>query len=191
MTLDLTAATIRGNRLSRVARVRFVIAVLAAGCDRGNPPRSSGDTPRPDTSDPRPHRGGVRFDPSRIAIGDRIAGLVVDSVTLRRAYDSTLLGTVRFRGEVALTGRTMRHHDHPDVRVVCFEADSSSAERLPRWADDERRTWFCFDDRLRAERLLAPAGVERDASVVIDRFTIHRGMSDEVNSARLVRVPPR
>jgi hypothetical protein len=29
---------------------------------------------------------------------------------------------------------------------------------------------------------------EVQATVVIDRFTIHRGLSDEVNSARFVRV---
>jgi hypothetical protein len=168
---------------------QLIIAALIAGCTRDDRARSTVDSrATTDSSTARPYRSGVRFDPGGIASGDSVAGLVVDSVALRRAYDSTLLGDVRFRGEVALTGRTMRHSDHPDVRAVCFEADSASGERLPRWRGDERRAWFCFEDRARAERLLAPAGVERDASVVVDRFTIHRGMSDEVNSARLVRV---
>ena len=172
----------------RVLLRQLLVAALIAGCTRDDRARGAVDSRgMPDASAARPYRSGVRFDPSGIKSGDSIAGLVVDSVALRRAYDSTLLGDVRFRGEVALSGRTMRHPDHPDFRAVCFEADSASGERLPRWMGDERRAWFCFEDR-EAERLLAPPGVERDASVVVDRFTIHMGMSDEVNGARLVRV---
>ena len=167
----------------------LVITALIAGCGNDSRARSAVDThAAQDSSGARPYRPGARFDPIRIKPGDSLAGFVVDSVARRRAYDSTLLGDVRFRGEVALTGRTMRHPDHPDFRAVCFEADSASGERLPRWQGDERRAWFCFEDRERAERLLAPPGIEREASVVVDRFTIHVGMSDEVNGARLVRV---
>ena len=172
-----------------VALRRLVVTALIAGCGHDRGARSAIDTHATlDSSVARPYRPGVRFDPIRIRPGDSVAGFVVDSVARRRAYDSTLLGDVRFRGEVALTGRTMRHPDHPDFLAVCFEADSASGERLPRWQGDERRAWFCFEDRERAERLLAPPGVEREASVVVDRFTIHMGMSDEVNGARLVRV---
>lgn len=174
----------------RCRLVVIAVIVVAGSCGRRDSSRSS-DTavPAPETAaTQRPYRPGVRFDPTRVKPGDVVAGLVVDSVALRRAYDSTLLGDVRFRGEVALSGRTMRHPDHPDYRVVCFEADSSSGERLPRWQGDERRPWFCFDNRALAERQLAAPGVERDAAVIVDRFTIHVGMSDEVNEARLVRV---
>ena len=178
-------------RRPHVARTLIIVGALATGCERADTPRTAASgSPAGESVAARPYRPGVRFDPARIAVGDRIAGVVVDSLAVRQAFDSTLVGVARFRGEIALTGRTLRHHDHPEVRAVCFEADSASGERLPRWRGDERRPWFCFDDLPRAERLLAPPGVERDASIVVDRFTINAGKSDEVNSARLVVVRP-
>ena len=103
--------------------------------------------------------------------------------------DSTYVGIARFRGEIELSGRTFRHPDADLGGVApCFEADSASAAKLPRWAGDERRPWFCFVNRADATRALGPPGNEREATIVIDGFTIHRGLSDQVNEARLVRV---
>lgn len=153
-------------------------------------PARTRDTIRLDSTIAVPYRPGVRFDPSIIAPGMRVAGLTVETTAIRPAFDSTLVGVVRFRGELQLSGRTLRHPD-PDLSAVCFEADSLSGEQLPRWQGDERRAWFCFTDPTTARRLLAAPGEERNATVVIDSFTIHLGRSDETNSARLVRVVRR
>jgi hypothetical protein len=133
-------------------------------------------------------RGGIRFDPSRVKPGTRIGELVLDSIAVRQALDSTLVGMARFRGEIALSGWTLRNPD-PDLHRVmtCFEADSTSAARLPRWSGDERRTWFCFSNRADAARALGPPSAGVPARILIEDFTIHRGMSDEVNSARFLR----
>jgi hypothetical protein len=71
---------------------------------------------------------------------------------------------------------------------VCFEADSASASRLPRWSGDERRSWFCFGNRHDATRALGPASDGVPATIVIERFTINRGLSDQVNSAWFVQL---
>jgi hypothetical protein len=84
----------------------------------------------------------------------------------------------------------MRHPDS-DVQLVCFEADAGSAARLPRWEGDDRRPWFCFENQAQARRAVGPPSDGVKATVVIDLFTIHRGLSDEVNGARLVRVVSR
>ena len=63
-----------------------------------------------------------------------------------------------------------------------------SAARLPRWLGDERRPWFCFENRDAAARALGPPSEGVQATIVIERFTIHRGGSDEVNSASFVRL---
>jgi hypothetical protein len=109
---------------------------------------------------------------------------VVDSIAAQRAIDSSWVGTARFGGEINLDGALTRHPDS-DVRDVCFEADSASAARMPRWAGDERRAWFCFSNSDEARRLL-PADTGH-ARIVVDRFTINRNLSDAVNSARLLR----
>jgi hypothetical protein len=59
---------------------------------------------------------------------------------------------------------------------------------MPRWIGDERRPWFCFENRSEAERALGPPSDGVAATITIDGFTIHRGLSDQVNSARFVRL---
>lgn len=138
-------------------------------------------------------RPGIRFDPSRARQGTWVGALVIDSIEARRTIvDSTYVGSARFRGSIELSGWTLRHPD-PDLyrMVTCFEADSTSAARLPRWSADERRAWFCFENRPEAARALGPPSEGVPATIVIDRFTIHRGMSDEVNTARFVRLVRR
>ena len=139
---------------------------------------------------PRP---GIRFDPSRVRSGTSVGALIVDSIVARQAVaDTTYVGMAQFRGSIELSGWTMRHPDPDAYRVVtCFEADSSSASRLPRWSGDERRAWFCFSNRAEAARALGPPSEGVQATIVIDEFTIHRRLSDEVNSARFVRLVKR
>ena len=129
-------------------------------------------------------RPGIRFNPTTLTPGSRVGALVVRSVEARRAVDGSFVGSVRFEGELRLTGHRMAHHE-PELGAVCFEADQGSAAALPRWPGDERRAWFCFENGEEAAALL-----ERPGAIVIDRFTLHRGLSDEVNSARLRRIVP-
>ena len=133
---------------------------------------------------------GIRFDPRAIGPGARIGAMTLDSLTTRTANDSIELGTAVFSGTVELSGAKFPHFD-ADADALCFEADSASASRLPRWEGDERRSWFCFTNRAPAVRALGPPGDSARATIVIDRLTIHRGMSDEVNSARFVRAITR
>lgn len=170
---------------------RFVlVALLLVACRaEEQPPARPGDTNALDTATVAQRTWenlGVVFDPGSLKRGTKIGELLVDSVgTTFIERDSTWIGSVRFLGELELTGRTMKHFD-ADSRAVCFEADSASAMRLPRWQRDSRRPWFCFDDTARAEELLGLPGLERMVRVRVADFTIHRNMSDAVNSARLI-----
>ena len=155
-----------------------VLACLLTRCDRPAQPPPE-ETPAPSL--------GVEFDPLRARPGDRVGELVLDSLEVRRAMDSTTVGLARFSGSLTLTGMPMRHPDS-DVRTVCFEADRASASRMPRWAGDLRRPWFCFTNLDSAQRVLPSPDQHQRATIVIERFTIHRGLSDEVNAARLVNV---
>ena len=177
-----------------------MIALLA--CSEGSrTPAKSDSLPTPGAvpatvavGDPQRLTGnrvaGVRFDPTTIKVGDRVGTMQLDSIDVRTAFDSTRVGTARFSGAVELNGAKLRHFDS-DVDALCFEADSASAARLPRWTGDERRAWFCFSNRATAQRALGPPGDSAAATIVIDRLTIHRGLSDEVNSARFVRAVTR
>ena len=169
---------------SQALRALLASAMLLAACPAETPPDEQ--TPQTRSGPPRP---GIRFDASTLRSGDRVGTLVVESIDARLTpIDSSHVGTARFRGEVELTGATMRHPDADErSRLVCFEADTASAARLPRWPGDERRPWFCFDNQADARRALGPPSDGVRARIVIDRFTIHRGFSDEVNGARLAR----
>jgi hypothetical protein len=143
-----------------------------------------GDTIGP----PRHFRPGIRFDPATLRPGTPVGEFVADSIAAdRRPIDSTYFGLARFRGQIDVSGWTLGHPD-PDSRAICFEADSASAARLPRWLGDERRPWFCFANRDEAAHALGAPSEGVHATIVIERFTIHRGGSDEVNSASFVRL---
>jgi hypothetical protein len=166
------------------------VAVALAACGTNDRDRSAD----PGTADPDPAgaaraRIGVIFDPSSVRAGDSVASLVVERVNVSRAVvDSSFVGDIAFRGEIELSGRKIPHFE-PDVSgAACFEADSASAAKLPRWAGDRRRAWFCFVNVQQATRALGPSSTGPPARVVIADFTIHRGLSDQVNSARFVRL---
>ena len=137
-------------------------------------------------------RPGIRFDPATVAVGQRIGVLTVDSVSVSPAFnDSVLVGTVRFAGELTLTGSVMAHFD-ADAQDApsCFEADAAGAATMPRWSGDERRPWFCFSNAAEAVRLFDGAKAGEVLTVTIREFTIHRGFSDQVNAAELVARQP-
>src|SRR5688500_17653829 len=87
-----------------------------------------------------------RFDPARAQPGDTVASLVLDSIDRQRTPSGEWIGSARFAGAMLVSGRTFRHPDGDDYPFPCFEVDSASAAQLPRWAGDERRPWFCFEN---------------------------------------------
>lgn len=160
-----------------------MLSVLV-GCASDVPPakgpaRAPGDAPRA-------VGGGIIFNPSLVQVGDTVAGLRVATRDVRRALDGAAVGTVGFAGTLTLTGQTMAHPD-ADVAMTCFEADSASAARMPRWAGDTRRAWFCFANPDEARVQLGSPPPPRTAVLTLSEFTIHYARSDVVNTARLVR----
>ena len=166
------------------------IQFRTASCDQMPAPAGTAAIDVLPHGTPRP---GIRFDPAKLQRGMSVGSLVADTVAANVTLtDLSYVGTARFTGEIQLKGWTLRHPD-PDLHriVTCFEADSSSAARLPRWAGDERRAWFCFSNRAEAASALGPPSEGVQATIVVDEFTIYRGLSDEVNVSRFVRLVRR
>jgi hypothetical protein len=149
------------------------IALLAAGCADG----ASRD------DDLGPHR----FDPARIAVGDRVAGLEVVAVDVQPSQvDGAYVGSVGFSGEVTVGGRYYALHDDPSPSTLCFDVDAESAPRIPRMRHDNRKVWFCFENQAEAARLLGPPGGAGTATVTIrDYRTVHE-FTDAFDTATLV-----
>ena len=141
---------------------------------------ATGDSPPPN-----------RFDPSRLRPGDRFMGLeVVSRDVSPYLEDTSFVGVVRFRGEVALQG-TLRPHPEQQAGAQpfpCFYPDSLSALRLPRFPKDARIVWFCFTNQADAERIIGDVTIPREASVIIDDHQTVRMFTDAYDTARLVRV---
>jgi hypothetical protein len=161
------------------------IFLLCAICCR---PAADGQ-PDVDSSAPRPGQPGNYFDPATASPLGTVAGLVLDSIERQRTPSGEWVGSAWFSGTVSLTGETFGHPDGDSYPYPCFEADTSSATRLPRWSGDSRRPWFCFENNADAKARLGTATGMRK-SIVIDHFTVHRSLSDAVNSARLIAVVP-
>jgi hypothetical protein len=170
----------------------FALTVSGSACGPADrtAERSPATAATPFTRSDTPIRQGIRFDPVSLRPGMRVGDLVADSVVARRAKldsaNSAWVGAARFRGQLTLRGRLLKHPDS-DVRGLCFEADSASATMMPRWAEDTRRAWFCFSN-LEAERLLGGRRESRSVEVVVDQFVIRRSFSDDVNTARLMGI---
>jgi hypothetical protein len=133
---------------------------------------------------------GVRFDPTSLVPGDRVGDLTADSLSVRQAGDTGWVGLVHFRGELLLGGHAGRPPDsQPDA--VCFEPDSVSGARLPRWTRDRGRPLVCFTNPAAAARDLGSAAEARPATILIDGYTVQRGAAGLTSVARLVRLLAR
>lgn len=169
-----------------MARVAGAAALLlvAAGCIREPEMKSS----PPATGMAGAAAGAqLTFDPSAIGSGQQVGTLAVDTADVAWSEAmSTWTGTVRFRGEIPLRGRRISHFDFPEVASTCFEVDSASALTLPRWPDDERRPWFCFENDSTARRILGAVDSTKVVDIVVDRFTTVRAFTDAVNTARIL-----
>lgn len=130
------------------------------------------------------------FDPARVRVGDTIAGLRVDSADVRRAIHGDWIGSVRFAGEVRLSG-AYQPHPSEEVDALCFFVAEEHRARLPRFPADARRPWFCFANQEEARTLLRPPPDSGRAEIVVDRFIYHFAHTDVVNEARLLRVLTR
>ena len=161
---------------------------VAAGCARTGakePVRRDADS----TDGANASAHGRVFDPSTLRVGDRVLGLRVAATNIALALDTTHVGEVRFSGRIQLRGTPVRHPDHPEVDLPCFEVDSSSVNVLPRWPRDERRrVWFCFDHEDEAARLLGPPRDGAQVTIEIDDYQTVRRYTDAFDTARLVRV---
>jgi hypothetical protein len=107
-----------------------------------------------------------------------VVGLVLDSIHRERTPPGEWVGTARFTSMITINGRTVRHPDGDDYPFPCFEADSASARPLPRWAGDERRPWFCFENREHARLHFGGVARNQPATIRIDQVTVHRNLSD-------------
>ena len=177
--------------MSRSVLMFATAAVLAATAACGESDEGDTKTPAADSPAPVVARPVVEFDPVATHRGDMIVALRVDTITTDSTPAGEIVGMARFSGVVELTGRTFAHPDGNDYPYPCFEADSASASRLPRWAGDTRRPWFCFENRDDAKIRFGSDSAGIPAEIRIDRFTINRSLSDAVNSARLVEIVSR
>jgi hypothetical protein len=131
---------------------------------------------------------GGTFDPGALQRGDSIDGLRVARVDVWRPAGGGYVGSVAFDGEITVAGRYQAHFDYPEHQAICFVVDPATAHRLPRFPQDERYVWFCFQNQEVAATLLGPAGSTGTATIVIDDYTTRREYSDVYDTATLVDV---
>ena len=179
----------RSVQMVRTTSSLTLLVFVVAACSR--PDEQAGRDSAVDTI-PRPAAVPVvEFDPITTHAGDMVMALNVDSIAAQRTPSGEIVGMARFSGSVLLSGHTFQHPDGADYRFPCFEADSASARRLPRWAGDTRRPWFCFENGDEATKQFGGAAAGIPATIRVTRFTIHRNLSDAVNSARLIEIVSR
>ena len=137
------------------------------------------------TTAPEPHPEWTTFDPSKVEAGTNVGAWSVRDVTFRPdPSEQGWTGEVRFSGEVSLAGTFQPHFDS-EVRAVCFFVDPDDAVKLPRFANDVRKPWFCFQNEEEA-RSAAPFGTH--ATIRVSDYHYAYSHTDVVNSVKLVAV---
>ena len=175
----------------RVASLLLIALAMGSGCEGGEAPPPSDELGGAPAAARQPSRTAAVVDspaqPPRP--GERWGGLLVEEADLHLdLVDSTgYVGRVRLAGEVTLSGRSEAHPFDSDIDDLCFFPDSASAARLPRFANDVRRSWVCFRNQAEARAALG-AGPTDQATVVIDGFEYLYEHTDTYNTAELVRV---
>lgn len=162
----------------------LLVAVLVAmsGCRA-----SEGAKAEPMHAEAPGPRPPLIFDPANLREGLVVGALTVDSADVVWSEElREWVGSVRFAGDVRLTGSTVADSAKERSRGACFEADSASAAQLPRWPGDDRRPWFCFENADTARRMLGAPDSSRAATIVVNRFTTVRAHTDAANSAWLL-----
>ena len=134
------------------------------------------------------------FDPATVAPGDTVAGLVLVRRDADLVFgDSAWVGTFTFRGRLELDGVYQRHFDYPEPDLVCFHVLGESIDRVPRLEPDAfvspgMKPWFCFTNQERARELLGDAASPREATIVVNEYTVNRYFTDAFSTAELVEV---
>ncbi len=153
---------------------------IATGCNA-----ITDETP----SAPPPSTSDNVFDPAQVQPGDRVLNLEVVSVDVAQLESQErYVGTVVFEGETTLSG-TYSAFTPADTNesFPCFNVDEDSAAQLPRFPEDERNSWFCFDNAEAVQQALGePAN--QQVTIVIDSFEYAYIPSDVTNMATFIRV---
>ena len=145
-------------------RLAAVFLLLIAACATSAPPRE--------------------FDPSKFETGAALGPWrVVEKDVLRDPLEETgWIGRVLFEGQADVRGTFQMHFD-PEYPKLCFFADDIDRPKLPRFANDVRKAWFCFTNEEDVTRV-AKAGDR--ATIAIADFHYRYSHTDVVNSARFV-----
>lgn len=130
------------------------------------------------------------FDPRQLQPGDEFMGLKVVSVQTNSLPNYGVIGRVKFRGQIALTGTYEPNHQLPgDTEIPCFVVDEAAAKQLPRFQGDDRQVWFCFNNPETAKQQLGGQETQpKKAIIAIDDYETVYYPSDVFDTATLVRV---
>jgi hypothetical protein len=137
------------------------------------------------------------FTLTDIKIGDKIAGMTVQSITPYDEGVKTLPlesnAKVRFTGQTNVAGTY--YYECPgfegkcnknEQRLCLKDLDEASQKKMPRIKNGRDPIWFCFSNADEAKKLLAPnTGKE---SVLIDNYILNVYPSEVIDTADLIKV---
>ncbi|MEQ9670607.1 hypothetical protein [Coleofasciculus sp. G2-EDA-02] len=131
-----------------------------------------------------------RFDPRKLEPGNKFMGLEVVSVQADSLPNYGVIGRVKFRGQIAVTGTYEPNHQLPgNTEIPCFVVDEAAAIQLPRFQGDDRQVWFCFNNPEAAKQQLGGEDTQpKKAIIVIDDYETVYYPSDVFDTATLVGV---
>jgi hypothetical protein len=132
------------------------------------------------------------FDARKIEKGEIIAGMTVEFVQVYPSDNpqnpETYMAIVRFSGEKELKGTLYHYSDQPLLgRSIVFEMAEDALDLLPRLDIDPDSDWFVIENYDYAATLLEPADSQKEASILIDHYTINYFM-EVVHAADLIEI---
>lgn len=183
--------------------VTFIIVLLAAGGYLGyyywNQSQTKTETPATTAN-----ATNNSFDPTKIKIGDTVAGMKVKSImpfsdkfndpAITKTPLSATNASVVFSGQIELNGDYKIYDNKTEDAMgilsgeVCFTPDTASQAKLPKMLEDGRDiSWFCFTNKDIATSQLSTQK-ESNVKIAIDEYTINSYPSEVFDTAKLIQV---
>lgn len=128
------------------------------------------------------------FSLKRAKVGDKVGWMTIRFIRqFIKIFENLPINnaSIYFTGKTTLTGK-YEVFENSKSSEICFYPSLESRINIPKIYGDNKTNWFCFSNPNFTKKLLGAQ--EREATIVIDNYTINAYPGEIFNTAELIQV---